>query len=152
MNLGEPSRNKFLELIKLYKNFDETTALNNVSLTVSKGEVICLIGPSGCGKSTLLRSINWLTPPDFGTVKLEGKIIGAISKNGKNSENLNSINSIRARIGMVFQQFNVWPHLSVLENVVCAQLVVRVQLSVCMRACVCARVCLCVFASDRERV
>ena len=85
--------------------------------------MICIIGPSGCGKSTLLRAINWLTPPDSGTVKLEGKIIG--SENGKlNIEQSKLLNDFRARMGMVFQQFNVWPHLNVLENVIKAQIVV----------------------------
>ena len=69
----------FLELKGLYKTFGNITALNNVSLNVSKGEVIFIIGPSGCGKSTLLRTINWLTPPDKGEVWLEGSIVGSLS-------------------------------------------------------------------------
>ena len=69
----------FLELKGLYKTFDNITALNNVSLNVSKGEVIFIIGPSGCGKSTLLRAVNWLTPPDKGEVWLEGKLVGSSS-------------------------------------------------------------------------
>ena len=98
--------------------------MKNVSLNVSKGEVICIIGPSGCGKSTLLRTVNWLTPPDSGKVILKGEIIG--SDTGKNDlEQNRSLNEFRARIGMVFQQFNVWPHLNALENVVRAQIVVR---------------------------
>ena len=98
--------------------------MKNVSLNVSKGEVICIIGPSGCGKSTLLRTVNWLTPPDSGKVILKGEIIG--SDTGKMTfEQNRSLNEFRARIGMVFQQFNVWPHLNALENVVRAQIVVR---------------------------
>ena len=65
----------FLEIKELNKKFGPINALKNVSLNISQGEVICIIGPSGCGKSTLLRAINWLTPPDSGMVKLEGKII-----------------------------------------------------------------------------
>ena len=114
---------KFLELKGLYKKFDQITALNNVSLNVSKGEVIFIIGPSGCGKSTLLRTINWLTPPDKGEVWLEGSIVGSLSSKLTIGES-KSLNSFRARMGMVFQQFNVWPHLKVLENVVRAQMVV----------------------------
>ena len=113
----------FLELKGLHKKFGQITALNNVSLNVSKGEVIFIIGPSGCGKSTLLRSVNWLTPPDKGEVWLEGKIVGSLSSRLTIGES-KSLNSIRARMGMVFQQFNVWPHLNVLENVVRAQMVV----------------------------
>ena len=114
----------FLEIKGLHKRFGNIIALNNVSLNVSKGEVIFVIGPSGCGKSTLLRAVNWLTPPDSGKVILKGEIIG--SDTGKMTfEQNRSLNEFRARIGMVFQQFNVWPHLNALENVVRAQIVVR---------------------------
>ena len=114
----------FLEIIDINKKFGNINALKNVSLNVSKGEVICIIGPSGCGKSTLLRTVNWLTPPDSGKVILKGEIIG--SATGKLTfEQNRSLNEFRARIGMVFQQFNVWPHLNALENVVRAQIVVR---------------------------
>ena len=114
----------FLEVIDIKKKFGNINALQNVSLNVSKGEVICIIGPSGCGKSTLLRTVNWLTPPDSGKVILKGEIIG--SDTGKMTfEQNRSLNEFRARIGMVFQQFNIWPHLNALENVVRAQIVVR---------------------------
>jgi len=113
----------FLELKGLHKKFGQITALNNVSLNVSKGEVIFIIGPSGCGKSTLLRAVNWLTPPDKGEVWLEGNIVGSLSAKLTIGES-KLLNRFRAKMGMVFQQFNVWPHLSVLENVVRAQMVV----------------------------
>ena len=113
----------FLELKGLHKKFGHITALNNVSLNVSKGEVIFIIGPSGCGKSTLLRAVNWLTPPDKGEVWLEGNIVGSLSAKLTIGES-KLLNSFRAKMGMVFQQFNVWPHLNVLENVVRAQMVV----------------------------
>ena len=113
----------FLELKGLHKKFGQITALNNVSLDVSKGEVIFIIGPSGCGKSTLLRTVNWLTPPDKGEVWLEGNIVGSLSSKLTIGES-KLLNNFRARMGMVFQQFNVWPHLNVLENVVRAQTVV----------------------------
>ena len=113
----------FLEINNLNKKFGDINALKNVSLNVQKGEVICIIGPSGCGKSTLLRAINWLTPPDNGQIKLESKIVG--SETGKLSiGQTNLLNDLRARMGMVFQQFNVWPHLNVLDNVIKAQIVV----------------------------
>ena len=113
----------FLELKGLHKKFGEITALNNVSLNVSKGEVIFIIGPSGCGKSTLLRAVNWLTPPDKGEVWLEGNIVGSLSSK-LTIEESKLLNNFRARMGMVFQEFNVWPHLNALENVVRAQMVV----------------------------
>jgi len=113
----------FLEILEINKRFGDINALKNVSLNVSRGEVICIIGPSGCGKSTLLRTINWLTPPDCGKIVLQGDIIGSVT--GKLTIKQTSLlNNFRARIGMVFQQFNVWPHLNVLENVIKAQVVV----------------------------
>ena len=113
----------FLEIKGLHKRFGNIIALNNVSLNVSKGEVIFVIGPSGCGKSTLLRAVNWLTPPDKGEVWLEGELVGS-SSSKLTIKQSQLLNGFRARMGMVFQQFNVWPHLNVLENVVRAQLVV----------------------------
>ena len=114
----------FLQLKGLHKKFGSITALRDVSLKVSKGEVICIIGPSGCGKSTLLRTINWLSPPDKGQVILQGEIVGSSSSSKLTIEQSKLLNNLRARMGMVFQQFNVWPHLNVLENVVRAQVVV----------------------------
>lgn len=114
----------FLKIVNLNKKFGDINALKNVSIDVSKGEVICIIGPSGCGKSTLLRTINWLTPPDSGKILLQGDIIG--SATGKLTiKQTRLLNNFRAKIGMVFQQFNVWPHLNVLDNVIKAQVVVN---------------------------
>lgn len=115
---------KFLELIGVTTRFGKTSALDNVSLTLGRGEVVCIIGPSGCGKSTLLRTANWLTPPDKGTVRLEDKVLGQAPGQRANSAQIRALNAKRAQIGMVFQQFNVWPHMTALENVIRAQLVV----------------------------
>ena len=108
------------------KTFGEIVALDGVDLSVARGEVVCIVGPSGCGKSTLLRTINWLEVPDSGQIVLEGNSVGTVVKaNGKISpQSAKDLNKIRSRMGMVFQQFNLWPHLSVLENVTRAQKIV----------------------------
>lgn len=98
---------------KYYK--DDIQALRGVSLDVYKGEVVMIIGPSGSGKSTLLRSINNLEDIDFGEIIVDGLSV----KDHKD------INKLRMEVGMVFQQFNLFPHLSVLDNVMLAQKIVR---------------------------
>ncbi len=91
-------------------------ALNKVSLDVAKGEVVVIIGPSGSGKSTFLRCLNRLEYADGGEISIEGRDILAADCD---------INAVRAEVGMVFQSFNLFPHLCVLENLVMAQMVVR---------------------------
>ena len=100
----------------LYKHFGSIKALNGVNLTVKKGKVIVVIGPSGSGKSTMLRCINHLEVPTSGEVWIDGKHLGKKEK---------ELNAIRAEVGMVFQLFNLFPHLTALENVTVAQKVVR---------------------------
>jgi ABC-type polar amino acid transport system ATPase subunit len=98
------------------KRFKTLRALHNVSLNVRRGEVVVIIGPSGSGKSTLLRCINHLEAPTKGHIWVDG-----IPLTDKKSD----INRIRAEVGMVFQQFNLFPHLTVLQNIMLAQRVVR---------------------------
>ncbi|MBX3002944.1 MAG: amino acid ABC transporter ATP-binding protein [Anaerolineales bacterium] len=105
-----------IEIRNLHKYFGSVQALRGVSLTVERGKVVVIVGPSGSGKSTLLRCINHLEVETEGEVWVDGKRL---------SEKNKDINSIRAEIGMVFQLFNLFPHLSVLDNVVMAQRVVR---------------------------
>ncbi|MBT3322036.1 MAG: amino acid ABC transporter ATP-binding protein [Anaerolineae bacterium] len=100
----------------LYRHFGAVKALDGVNLTVKKGKVIVVIGPSGSGKSTMLRCINHLETPTSGEVWIDGKQLG---KNEK------ELNEIRTEVGMVFQLFNLFPHLTALENVTVAQKVVR---------------------------
>ena len=103
-----------LELRGVHKRFGDLHVLRGIDLRVQKGSVVCVLGPSGSGKSTLLRCINLLEPPDDGRIILEGKEITGGGSGG-------DINYVRRRVGMVFQQFNLFPHKSALENVCLAQ-------------------------------
>ena len=105
-----------IELRNVSKNFDDIAAVKNVSLTVERGKVVVIIGPSGSGKSTLLRCINRLEEPTEGEIWIDGVLLDGGEQ---------QINDIRADIGMVFQQFNLYPHLTVLENITLAQKIVR---------------------------
>jgi polar amino acid transport system ATP-binding protein len=100
----------------LVKHFGLVRAVNGVSLTVEQGRVVVIIGPSGSGKSTLLRCINHLETPTGGEIWVDGIRLTHDHKN---------INAIRAEVGMVFQQFNLFPHLTALGNILLAQRVVR---------------------------
>lgn len=95
----------------LYKSFGKLEVLKDVSCNISKGEVVAIIGPSGSGKSTLLRCINLLEVPTNGDVIIEGEKI---------NEKGVDINKVRQKMGMVFQQFNLFPHLSVMDNITLA--------------------------------
>jgi polar amino acid transport system ATP-binding protein len=103
----------------LRKSFGPHRVLDKIDLDVREGEVTVLLGPSGSGKSTLLRCINHLEKPDRGFVEVDGEVIGYRYDRGKLHElPSRAITRQRSRIGMVFQQFNLFPHLSVLENLV----------------------------------
>jgi polar amino acid transport system ATP-binding protein len=99
----------------LCKSFGALQVLDQIDFTVTRGETVCLLGPSGSGKSTLLRCINWLERPDSGRIHLEGQPVG-ISSGGVVMGD-RELALMRTRIGMVFQHFALWPHLSVLHNV-----------------------------------
>lgn len=104
-----------VQIEKLSKSFDGVEVLRDISLTVNKGEVVSVLGSSGSGKSTLLRCINWLEEPDRGSIQIAGQRIG-VDAHGKRMNN-RDLAAIRAKTGMVFQGFNLWPHLTVLQNV-----------------------------------
>jgi polar amino acid transport system ATP-binding protein len=106
-----------LEVDGIWKKFGAHDVLADVSLSVRRGQTICILGPSGSGKSTLLRCLNWLERPDHGHVYLSGQRIGY--RTGSDLPmSQGELASIRSRIGMVFQHFNLWPHLTVLGNLI----------------------------------
>lgn len=100
-----------IKVNNLKKNFGSNQVLKSIDLTITKGEVVCIIGPSGSGKSTLLRCLNGLEEIDSGEIFIN---------NRKLTDKPAELNEIRQNIGMVFQQFNLFPHLSVVENITLA--------------------------------
>jgi polar amino acid transport system ATP-binding protein len=105
---------RVLDVIGVSKRFGDLDVLSDVSFRVAKGETVCVLGPSGSGKSTLLRCINWLERPDAGQIYLNGAEIG-VTRGGLVMTD-RELSRIRTRIGMVFQHFALWPHLTVLQN------------------------------------
>lgn len=103
--MAEPAK---LELVEVHKSYGAKGVLNGMNLSIDEHEVVCLIGPSGCGKSTLLRCVDLLDPIDAGSIRLDGDDITAKGIDA---------NQVRRRIGIVFQAFNLFPHMSVLDNV-----------------------------------
>ena len=100
-----------VEIRNLHKRFGDNEVLKGIDCDIETGEVVCVIGPSGSGKSTFLRCINCLEQPTSGTVRVDGNIMDADAPN---------IDELREDVGMVFQHFNLFPHLSVIENVTIA--------------------------------
>src|SRR4051794_18440279 len=108
------SNGPMLKLDGVHKRFGKLEVLRGIDLEVGRGEVVCVLGPSGSGKSTLLRCINLLEPPEQGRITLEDHAIA-----GENATD--EIDFVRQRVGMVFQQFNLFAHKSALANVRLAQ-------------------------------
>ena len=107
-----------IEVKNLIKSFDGNVVLNGISETIEKGEKVVIIGPSGSGKSTFLRCLNLLETPDSGEIWFEGEQI-----NTKKCD----INLVRRKMGMVFQHFNLFPHLTVLQNITLAPTMLKLQ-------------------------
>lgn len=107
---------ELLQINHLHKRFAQQVILSDFSLSVKKGEVVVIIGPSGCGKSTLLRCLNGLEPIQGGEIRLDGEPVLRDAKN---------ISLMRQKIGMVFQSYDLFPHKTILENVLLAPLKVQ---------------------------
>ena len=111
----------------LHKWFGALHVLKGIDLEVRKSEVVCIIGPSGSGKSTFLRCINFLERPDAGRVFIDGQQMGSgASSHGERPRRLESrLNRMRSQVGLVFQEFNLWPHMTALQNIVEAPIHVK---------------------------
>ena len=121
-----PFEQPVLEVRNLRKSFGDHEVVADVSFSVGKGKTVCILGPSGSGKSTVLRCVNWLEKPDHGAVFLSGQRVG-FRPGSTIPMSVSELAEIRARIGMVFQHFNLWPHLTVLGNIIEAPLHVKRQ-------------------------
>jgi len=123
---GDPTRSPgpLLELVGLHKTFDQTEVLRGISLAVMPGEVVAIIGASGSGKSTLLRCVNLLERPTGGEIIFAGRPVD-YAVHGLFARQHRRLRELRSQIGMVFQSYNLWPHKTVIENVVEAPIRVR---------------------------
>jgi len=114
------SSTPLLRLEGICVGYNGHDVVHDISLDVEVGEVVALIGPSGAGKSSLLRSINFLEPPTQGRIVLDGQPVGVTGRRGRRHKQ--ALATLRRDVGMVFQQFNLFPHLTAVENVMLAQM------------------------------
>lgn len=116
MNQPSKAPQEIVRLEGLSKSFGQICVLPGIDLSVRQGEVLAIIGPSGSGKSTLLRSINYIEAPTSGMIR-----VGEVTVNAGKDDNPRKIRQLRANLGMVFQSFNLFPHMTVLRNVALPQ-------------------------------
>lgn len=114
-----------LKVKGLYKNFGGNIVLNNISFQIGKGEIVTVVGPSGAGKTTLLRCINNLEKCDNGTIEIDGSYLCNDNEKGSVYCNKNDMITIRKKLGYVFQNFNLFPHMTVLDNIIEAPIQVK---------------------------
>ena len=116
--LKAPAQQGLVQISHVYKSFGAAQVLKDINLTVQPGEVTVILGPSGSGKSTLLRTINHLEKVDSGLISIDGELVGYVPRGGKlHEQKEKAILKQRTGIGMVFQSFNLFPHLNALQNV-----------------------------------
>ena len=109
-----------IKIRNLHKSFGDHHLFKGISLDIKRGEVVVLIGPSGSGKSTFLRCINGLEPFEQGEIDVDGIALHSLNRARPSKEDVEAIRRVRLRVGMVFQQFNLFPHMTVLENITLA--------------------------------
>jgi polar amino acid transport system ATP-binding protein len=125
MQDSHPKPSVALSARNLVRRFGTHTALDNISFDIPHGQVVSLVGPSGCGKSTLLRALTMLDPANEGFITIDGQPFGRYQVGTQiNTQRTRDFERMRAKIGLVFQQFNLWPHMSVLENIMTPQRIV----------------------------
>ncbi len=118
-DVAKTENREMLVVEDLHKSFGAVHAVRGISLSVRRGEVVCILGPSGSGKSTFLRCINFIEQPTSGRVYIDGQVIGwGHDGDGRKRQKQATLCNIRSEIGMVFQHFNLWSHMTVLGNVI----------------------------------
>jgi polar amino acid transport system ATP-binding protein len=116
--LAATSDGPMVEAVEVHKRFGSLEVLKGITMSVERGQVVCLLGPSGSGKSTFLRCINHLEQIDAGMIRVAGETVGYREKDGKLYElREKEVAAQRRKVGMVFQRFNLFPHMTALENV-----------------------------------
>ena len=114
-----------IKLTNIHKSFGPLRVLSGVSLSVNKGQVVSIVGPSGSGKSTVLRCVNGLEKIDRGIVEIEGVIVAAVGESDTKPDSKEKVRAVLSKTGMVFQSFNLFPHMTALQNVMEAPVIVK---------------------------
>lgn len=116
--MHDPALPSALQARDIHKSFGNLEVLKGISLTARRGEVVSILGSSGSGKSTFLRCLNFLEMPDAGEIEVAGERVQIKDRKGQRSVNEKQIQRVRAKLSMVFQNFNLWAHMTVLENLI----------------------------------
>ncbi|TJX05042.1 MAG: amino acid ABC transporter ATP-binding protein, partial [Mesorhizobium sp.] len=117
MPIATPANPALLDVCEVSKSFGSVTVLRSVSLQVTRGEVVTVIGPSGSGKTTLLRCVNFLESYDSGSIRIDGREVGYRETGTRQRRSERDLAKMRAETGMVFQSFNLFPHLTAAGNI-----------------------------------
>lgn len=123
--MGEINSEIMIQMRNVHKSFGSLKVLSGVNLIVKKGEIISIVGPSGCGKSTLLRCINKLEPINQGAVEIEGIVVSSVNMPEYPLAPKDQVKAIMAKTGMVFQSFNLFPHMTTMQNIIEALVTVK---------------------------